>query len=130
LTVPEKYLQQYPMEKQRPPVLAAYDLVIAKVKEMHEAKTGRPHGAVSWLAKKLGKSRQTLDNWADRAGFPPNVVDKVAKITGLPPETILPDTVNILMPTEDYTHLATNHPESFKRSIITKPRRRNGQDQR
>lgn len=112
------------MEKQRPPVLAAYDLVIAKVKEMHEAKTGRPHGAVAWLAKKLGKSRQTLDNWSDRAGFPPNVVDKVSKITGIPAHLVLPDTVNINMPTEDYTELAADHPRYLKRSIITKPRRR------
>ena len=86
------------MEKPRTPTLAGYDLAIERVKELHHQRTGKEHGAISWLAAELGTSRQTVDNWGDRTGFPINLVPKVSEITGLPPETIRPATVILEIP--------------------------------
>jgi hypothetical protein len=112
------------MEKKRPPVLAGYDLAIAKVKDLYEAKTGRKHGAMTWLADKLEISRQALDNWGERNGFPPKFAAKVAKITGFPVHWVRPKTVQIEMIEEDY--LGLDQPIKDRSTIITNQRNRHG----
>lgn len=116
------------MEKQRAPVLAGYDLVIAKVRDMHEARTGKRHGAIAWLAGKLGITRQTIDNWSDRNGFPPHYVPKVAKITGLSAAVIRPKTVVKEMPQPAWDGICATSPTSFTDQAIdiTNQRNRHG----
>lgn len=107
------------MEKMRPPVLAGYDAVMARIREMHKAKVGHEHGARTWLANKLNVSRQSLDNWA-KSGFPPKFVPQVAKIVGLDPAIVRPPTVDLLMVKSAYETL----PAKWKdQSIITTNRR-------
>lgn len=87
------------MEKSdRIPTLAGYDLAIARVKELHKERTGMEHGALAWLGRELGTSRQTIDNWSERLGFPSEYVGKVSEITGLKPEDIRPETVIVELP--------------------------------
>lgn len=86
----------------RSPILTGYDLAIATVQKMHEERTGHARGALAWLADKLGTSRQNVDNWSKRAGFPPRFVPKVARITGLAPGTIRPETVLVEHLVEDW----------------------------
>lgn len=89
------------MENNRPPTLMGYDLVISRVKARHLKETGHEYGALAALAEQLGVSRNTLDNWSRRAGFPPQYVAKVSEITGLPQKVIRPKTSLVEMPTED-----------------------------
>jgi hypothetical protein len=111
------------MEKLRPPVLAGYDAVMVCIREMHKAKVGHEHGSRTWLATKLGVSRQSLDNWR-KSGFPRKFVPKVAKITGLDPAIVRPDTVDLSMVKTAYETL----PSEWKDQsiIITNQRNRHG----
>lgn len=111
------------MMEKRTPVLAGYDAVMARIREIHKAKVGHEHGARTWLATKLGVSRQSLDNWG-KSGFPRKFVPKVAKITGLEPAVIRPDTTELSMVTAAYKTLP---PEWKDQSIIiTNQRNRHG----
>lgn len=67
-----------------------YRRVIEVVRARHKAKHGHEHGALAAFAVHLGVSRQTLDNWASRKGFPRKYGAKIMKFTGLRPEEIYP----------------------------------------
>src|ERR1700678_854416 len=67
-----------------------FDRVVAVVKARHKDKFGTEHGALSALAGELGISRQTLDNWRKRDGFPYHFSRKLMKITGLTEADIWP----------------------------------------
>jgi DNA-binding XRE family transcriptional regulator len=116
------------MEKQRPPILAAYDRAIAKAKELHEARTGKKHGAVTWLASKIGVSRQTIDNWEDRAGFPERYVSKVAKVLGMAPEEVRPRSLNADFAMTTWLAICKYCPESVTNEVIFNPNQRRRKD--
>lgn len=112
------------MEKTRSPVLAGYDLAIAKVRDMHQKRTGKTRGAVAWLAGKLGISRQTVDNWHDRNGFPPEYVGRVAKIVGLKPDEIRPVTVIKEIPELAWDGICTVAPRALTDQAVDVARRK------
>lgn len=62
-----------------------------------EEKLGKERGAASWLACKLGISRQRLFLYR-RSGFPQDYEAKVAKLSGLPEGFIKSDTIVIRVP--------------------------------
>jgi hypothetical protein len=116
------------MDKLRPPVLAGYDLAIEKAKHLHTQRTGKPHGAVAWLAGKIGVTRQTIDNWSERAGFPEEYVSKVAKLLDMPPEVIRPETVIAELPKTVWEAIAKITPRFLidQAIVYTTKRRRHG----
>lgn len=103
------------MEKTRSQILLAYDAVIERVREMHEKRTGKRHGAVAWLGQQIGVSRQTIDNWGERDGFPPAKVPQVSAITGIPQKLVRPRTVVYSMPETAWNLLA---PQELKDEAI------------
>jgi hypothetical protein len=75
--------------------------VMAVVRAAHKERTGNERGADSWLAGKLGVSRQSVDNWSKRKGFPRKYAAKLVKITGLTEDDIWPGTrATVDFPTE------------------------------
>jgi hypothetical protein len=116
------------MEKLRPPVLAGYDLAIEKAKHLHKERTGKHHGAVAWLAGKLGVTRQTIDNWSERAGFPEEHVSKVARLLDIPAEIIRPETVLAEMPKTAWETIAKITPKFLidQAVVYSSKRRRHG----
>ena len=65
----------------------AYDRVIAAV----QAKTGKERGAASWLADHIGVSRQLVDTFRRRGGFPEKYVSNICRVTGLPRDQVSTD---------------------------------------
>jgi hypothetical protein len=112
------------MEKLRPPVLAGYDLAIEKAKHLHTQRTGKPHGAVAWLAGKIGVTRQTIDNWGKRAGFPEKYVSKVAKVLDIPPETVRPSVYDAIIPVLTWEKLSKITPKSILDEVVIFRRKR------
>ncbi len=83
----------------RTPVLHAYDRVIALIEEKYKREhDGSAYGARIAFANMLGVSRQTLDNWGNRSGFPVQYIDLIAKITGLRADEIRPKSVIVELP--------------------------------
>ncbi len=77
--------------------------VLAIVRAAHKERTGHERGADSWLAGKLGVSRQSVDNWSKRKGFPRKYAAKLVKITGLTEDDIWPGvSVSVNLPTETW----------------------------
>ena len=64
-----------------------YDLVIATVGSIIEKKWG----AKSWLAHQIGVSRQLMDAFRRRGGFPEKYVPKICEVTGLEPDQVRSD---------------------------------------
>lgn len=62
-----------------------------------EKKLGRERGAASWLANKLGISRQRLFLYS-RSGFPREYEAKVSKLSGLPEGFVKSDTIVLRTP--------------------------------
>lgn len=74
---------------------------MAVVRAAHKERTGRELGAGAWLAKKLGVTRQSIDNYGNRKGFPRRFAAKLVKITGLTENDIWPGTrATVDFPTE------------------------------
>ena len=73
--------------------------VLAVVKAAHKKRTGSERGADSWLAGKLGISRQSINNFGKKrwrtaaGGFPRKFAAKLVKITGLTEEEIWPGAI-------------------------------------
>lgn len=80
------------MVEKRSLVLQGYDRAVARAKELHKKRTGHEFGALTWICRELGISRQALDNWGKRDGFPPGKVAQVAELTGLSQKSIRPKT--------------------------------------
>ena len=75
--------------------------VMAIVRAAHKERTGHEHGAGQWLASKLGCTRQTVDNWGKRKGFPRRYAAKLMRITGLNEYEIWPGvSLTVDFPTE------------------------------
>lgn len=78
-----------------------YNLAMARVRALHKANTGHEHGAGAWLAGKLGVTRQSVDNWGERNGFPRKYASKLCKITELAESDIWPGiTLPVDLPSE------------------------------
>jgi hypothetical protein len=78
-----------------------YNLAMARVRALHKANTGHEHGAGAWLAKQLDTTRQSIDNYGNRTGFPRKHAKKLCKITGLSESDIWPGiTLPVDLPTE------------------------------
>lgn len=78
-----------------------YNLAMERVRALHKANTGHEHGAGAWLGSKLGVTRQSVDNWGKRNGFPREYAAKLCKITGLKESDIWPGiTLPVDLPTE------------------------------
>jgi hypothetical protein len=102
----------------RTPVLQAYDKVMGRIDEIHFEKHGRTHGARAWLAHQLGTSRQTLDNWGKRVGFPERHIKKISKITGLTSQEVRPETVMVQMPVEIWKEICESLPDLAARCTV------------
>jgi len=75
--------------------------VMAIVRAAHKEKTGHEHGAGQWLAGKLGVTRQSVDNWGKRKGFPRKYAAKLMRITGLTEDDIWPGvSITVDLPTD------------------------------
>lgn len=98
--------------------LQAYDNVMKKVHEMYAAEFGRQHGAIAWFAKELGTSRQNIDNWSKRTGFPPKFVPQIARITKMKKEEVRPHTILIEMPKAAWEELCALAPEMTSQAIV------------
>ncbi len=64
--------------------------VLAVVRAAHKERTGNERGAAAWLASKLGCTRQSVDMWGKRKGFPRKYAAKLMRITGLTEDEIWP----------------------------------------
>lgn len=80
------------MEKPRTQALIGYDTAIKRYTDIHEGRTGTKRGAVLAIARAIGVSRQTIDNWGERSGFPDQYIPAIADLTGLPQKVIRPKT--------------------------------------
>ena len=67
-----------------------FNRVIEIVQAQHLERTGSEHGAITWLARQLGTSKQSVDNWRKRDGFPYRYARKLMRITGLSEAEIWP----------------------------------------
>lgn len=65
----------------------AYDRVIAAA----QAITGKEWGAASWLADQIGVSRQLVDTFRRRGGFPEKYVNDICRVTKLPRDQVSTD---------------------------------------
>lgn len=61
----------------------AYRRAIEIIRDDWYTKHNRHNGALKWFAEQLGVSKQTLDNWRKRHGFPPKYLPKICEITKL-----------------------------------------------
>jgi hypothetical protein len=104
-------------------VLQAYDKVLSRVEEIYFEKYGKIHGSKAWLADQLGTSRQTVDNWGNRAGFPERHVKKISKITDLTHEQVHPDTVIVQLPVDVWNEICEAMPDLAARCTILSDRR-------
>jgi hypothetical protein len=64
------------------------------------------YGVKSWLATKLGVTRQTILNWEDRDGVPRESVSAVSKLTGLSVMQIRPEDVGTNIPADLWVRIA------------------------
>lgn len=106
------------MENQRTLVLQGYDRAVAKIKAIHKERTGHEYGALVWLGRELGVTRQTIENWSKRSGFPLEYVARVAELTGLRAEAVRPDTVLIDIPKKSWRAMSAASPEHAKQASI------------
>ena len=82
--------------------------VLAVVRAMHKERTGHEYGAAAWLADQLGVTRQSVDNWGKRDGFPRKYAAKLKEITGLTEADVWPGvSVTVDFPTEVYDEVCT-----------------------
>lgn len=75
----------------------------------------------TWLAEKLGVTRQAVHHWADNDGIPPKYVDKVKRLTGLTREQIRPQDIPLDLPDdvmEEITVQARARKETFTAHLI------------
>ena len=87
--------------------LDGYARVMEVVRAQHKERTGREIGAASWLARQLGCTRQSIDNYGKKryrkaqSGFPRRYAAKLMKITGLSEDEIWPGvTIPVNFPSE------------------------------
>ena len=81
--------------------LTGHARVLAVVRAAHKQRTGSERGADAWLAGKLGVTRQSVNNYGMRKGFPRRFAAKLVKITGLTEDEIWPGVaVEVNLPTE------------------------------
>jgi predicted DNA-binding transcriptional regulator AlpA len=86
-----------------------FDNVMAVVIAQHKERTGSEIGALSWLAKQFGVSRQTIDNYRKRKGFPSRYTKKLMRLTGLSEDEIWPlgITTEVNFPTKIWDSVIT-----------------------
>ncbi len=60
-----------------------YDRAIEKVLKKYQAKYATERGAMSWLAKELGISKQAVNQAGNRGVVPPEWLEKMSEITGV-----------------------------------------------
>jgi len=83
--------------------LTGHARVMAVVRAAHKDRTGSERGADTWLADKLGVTRQSINNYGMRKGFPRRFAAKLVKITGLTEDDIWPGvTIEVNLPTETW----------------------------
>lgn len=71
--------------------LTSFDRVMAAVSEQYVAKRGTVTGVKTWLAGRLGVSKQNLHQFEKRGRFPDGYMAKISKITGIPVPAMLGD---------------------------------------
>lgn len=69
----------------------SFDRVMAAVSEQYRAKHGTVIGVKTWLAGRLGVSKQNLNQFENRGRFPDGYMAKISKITGIPVPAMLGD---------------------------------------
>ena len=95
-----------------------YDAVIAAVREKLNDPQRSPQ---TWLAEKLGVTRQAVHLWRDNDGIPPKHVDKVRRLTGLTREQIRPQDIPLDLPDdlrEEISAQARERKETFTARLI------------
>lgn len=85
-------------------------------------KLGKEHGAVSWLAKQLSISRQSL-NYFKQSGFPAAYLPKVSKLTGLPVDDLGSREVIKRMPEYAWSGICKSAPKSLTDLAVDVTRR-------
>lgn len=69
----------------------SFERVMAAVSEQYRAEHGTVIGVKTWLAGKLGVSKQNLDQFGKRGRFPDGYLAKISKLTGISVAEMLGD---------------------------------------
>jgi hypothetical protein len=77
----------------------------------------------SYLGRKMGRSKQNVYAWS-KAGFPPGLVPKIAKIVGLTEAEIAPPTVHIKVDWKLYVRLRELMPDRVSEKNVVNFQRR------
>lgn len=72
-----------------------YNAVISVIRERLDDPHASPQ---SWLAGKLGLTRQAVHKWSEVDGVPLKYMDKVKKLTGLTKDQIRPQDIPLDLP--------------------------------
>lgn len=95
-----------------------YDAVIAAVRAKVDDPQRSPQ---TWLADKLGVTRQVVHFWRNSDGIPPKHIDKVKRLTGLTREQIRPQDIPLDLPDDIMERIsaqARERKETFTASLI------------
>lgn len=105
------------------PYLRAYIHTMNVAAEIYQKEHGHSFGAVSWLAKKLGVSRQLLSIWGKRDGIPERYVAKTASILGITEEEVRPEMITVCISAADWREICEICPDLAAEAFIIKPKK-------
>jgi hypothetical protein len=96
-----------------------FELAITTINQ----KLGDYRGAIGWLAKELGVSRQSVNYWKV-SGFPAAVVPKVSKLIGVPERDLDSRAIVLRIPELAWTVICNTSPKSATNQAVDITRRK------